>query len=78
MESYRTALTLFLRWLDREGRATVGALTLDDLLKDRIARSRLIGNPPTRHWPVHAAAIGFPSRSRQKRSSRSARSCANA
>ncbi|NJK81622.1 MAG: tyrosine-type recombinase/integrase [Chloroflexaceae bacterium] len=32
IESYRTALTLFLRWLDREGRATVGALTLDDLL----------------------------------------------
>ncbi len=32
IDSYRTALTLFVRWLERSGRATVGDLALDDLV----------------------------------------------
>lgn len=41
IESYRTALRLFLRWLEREQRSTVGSLQLADLLRYvRLLRSR--------------------------------------
>lgn len=41
INSYRTALELFLRWLERQARPTVATLTLDDLLLYvRMLRSR--------------------------------------
>ena len=41
INSYRTALELFLRWLERQARTTVATLTLDDLLLYvRVLRSR--------------------------------------
>lgn len=41
INSYRTAITLFTRWLERSGRTTVGALELDDLVRyTRALRTR--------------------------------------
>lgn len=64
IESYRTALTLFIRWLERSGRSMVGDLALDDLLRytrtlrkrdydlsERAAQSVAAGATPQRLAP---------------------------
>lgn len=71
--SYQTAVTLFVRWLERNGRATVGALQPGDLvsyaralrrrdydLSERAARSRASGNGAGRLAPRTIAGYTRP------------------